>query len=51
MANAKGLSERSVRHFCEEKYTHLRNRKLSTADLDAAVSFAIVEVGIAMFVV
>ena len=41
--NIKGLSERSVRRFCEANNIHLRDRKLSTAELDAAVSSAISE--------
>ena len=44
--NTQGLSERSVRRFCEVNNIHLRDRKLSTSDLDAAVSSAIVEVSI-----
>ena len=41
-----GLSERSVRRFCAQHSICSRDRRLSTADLDAVVSSAIAEVNI-----
>ena len=41
-----GLSERSVRRFCAQHSIRSRDRRLSTADLDAVVSSAIAEVNI-----
>ena len=36
-----GFSERSVRRFCAKHNIHVRDRSLSTADLDAVVSSAV----------
>ena len=41
-----GFSERSVRRFCAKYNIHVRDRSLSTADLDAVVSSAVAEVSI-----